>query len=83
MSELVALAVIVLAGFALFGIVWWLERATRRPGLSFLICGIVLLVGAGLGLRWWQRLLFGLQAIGFLYLARWRQVSARAAAPDA
>lgn len=86
MRELVLLTLVVLASFAIFGIAWWLERATRRPGLTFLVGGVLLLLGTGLGLALGQRLqpLFnGVQAIGFFYLARWRHVTARAERADA
>lgn len=78
MQELAMATLILLAGVALFGIAWMLERAVRRPGLSFLILGVLLLVGVVIGPGWWQRLLFGLQALGFFYLARWRHTSSRA-----
>jgi hypothetical protein len=86
MRDLLLVTAIVLAGFALFGISWWLERATRRPGLAFLICGVLLLVGAGLGLAGGYRLLpffFGLQATGFFYTSRWRHLMTRAERADA
>jgi hypothetical protein len=86
-------ALVILSPFlgaaVLVGIAWWLERTTRRPGLFFLICGVVLLVGAGLGLTWgtpFQRLLaliLGVNAIGCLYMARWRQTSTGADHADA
>jgi hypothetical protein len=72
-----------LGGAVFVAIAWWLERATRRPGLFFLIVGLGGLIGAGVGLlsrgplQPWLSLLIGAHAIGFLYFARWRQVASR------
>jgi CHASE2 domain-containing sensor protein len=72
MSGLVGLALIVMAGFGLFGLVWWIERSTRRPGLAAFIGGFLVLIGAAASLSVGQRLLpliFALQALIFFYQA--------------
>jgi hypothetical protein len=78
-------ALIVLAPFvggaAAFALALWLERATRRPGLSFGIGGVALICVAVLGLSSGSLLLpvlFLVQGIGFLYHARWRRAITRA-----
>jgi hypothetical protein len=79
MHELTALALIILGAFAFFAFLWWLEGRLRRPGLTFLVTGILGLIGAGAGLVQGIRLLpilFVVQAVAFLYLARWRRQSA-------
>jgi hypothetical protein len=79
MTALLLLAPIV-GAVAFLVIAWWLERFTRRPGLFFLIIGVAGIGGAGLAFVrgiWWLSLLFLLQAIGFLYLARFRHTTTR------
>jgi len=80
---------IVLAGFALFGVSMALERVLDRPGLGHQMASGALLVFAALGFYRGDQLLptlFVLQAVGFLYHARWRRhvaaESAERAAPD-
>jgi len=66
MSGLAGLALIVIAGFGLFGLVWWIERSTRRPGLAAFIGGFTVLIGAAASLSVGQRLIpliFALQAL--------------------
>ena len=70
----------ILCGAAFFGIVWGLERVTRRPGLTFLITGLAQIGIAAVGFTQGYlllSLLFLLQAIGFLYFARWRWLTGR------
>lgn len=84
--QLLALLGIVLAGLALFGIAWWIERLTRRAGLAFASTAVLLLGAAGLGLadgQWLRALLSGVHAIAFLYFAHWRRTTARAASAGA
>jgi hypothetical protein len=76
MNELLEAAMLVAAGIALWGLTWWLERVTRRPGLSFFIGAVTLLATAAAGFargNWGLPLLFSIQAVGFLYIGRWRR----------
>jgi hypothetical protein len=68
MNGLMGLALIVMAGFGLFCLIWWIERSTRRPGLAAFIGGFVALIGAAASLSVGHRLLpliFVLQAVMF------------------
>ena len=82
MNPLLSLLLILLAAGAFVALAYWLERRLRRPGLGSLLGAVALLVGSALGFVAGQRLLpslFVLQAIGFLYSARWRRAEARTA----
>jgi len=89
MTPLVGLLVIVLAAAAIIGLFAGLERWLRRPGLTFILAAISLLVVAGVLIADGKRLLpilFVLQVPGFLYTAHLRRTEARtgsAATPEA
>lgn len=86
MSPLVGLLVIMLSAFAAVGLVFWLERRLRQPGLAFLLVALGTTIGGVLGLVNGQRLvpiLLLLQAPGFLYSAHARRTAARAAGAPA
>jgi hypothetical protein len=79
MHPLLALALIVITGFGLFGLTWWFERFTRKPGLSAFLGGGLLLVGAAASLSTGQRLLpavFVLQAAALFYFSYWKRSTA-------
>ena len=80
MNPLLGILLILLAAGAFVALAFWLERKLRQPGLGFLLGAVALLGGSVLGFVNGQRLLpslFVLQAIGFLYSARWRRSEAR------
>lgn len=80
MNLLFDLALMVLLPLASIGLLWWLERRLRRPGLFFLVMAVGLGVFAVRrfeeGNRWFAVLL-GLQVPGHLYHAWWRHTTGR------
>ncbi len=86
MTPLVGLLLIALGAAALIGAFVGLERWLRRPGLTFLLVAVSLIVVAGAGLLDGKRLLpmlFLLQVPGFLYFANLRRTAARAGSAGA
>jgi CHASE2 domain-containing sensor protein len=86
MHPLLGLLLILLAAGAFVAFAYWLERRLRQPGLGVLLGAAAMLAGSALGFVAGQRLLpslFILQALGFLYSARWRRSEARKASTGA
>lgn len=83
---LVSLLGIFVAAVAIIVVAWWTERALRRPGLAFVILGVLMVVGALPSLLDGNRvlpILFVVQGISFLYFAHWRSAQARSKSPSA